>query len=113
MQELGISKEVFEASKEALLEEEDETHPDTEHDDFLEGKSELIQIENRVQEILPEVIIPASLSKQLTKNILLDVNARALHTVKKKLQLLMAEADLVPLVVDTLAVDYAYLDYGY
>jgi len=40
---------VFEASKEALLEEEEEdTNPDTPHDLFLEGKSELIQIETTV-----------------------------------------------------------------
>jgi len=62
---------------------------------------------------LPEIIIPASLTKQLTKSILLDVNTRALITVRKKLQPMMKEADLVPLIVDTLAVDYAYLDYGY
>lgn len=60
-----------------------------------------------------DVAIPKSLSKDKTIEIFMDVSDRGLNIIKTKLMHEITESDVIPTILDTLANDLVYMDYGY
>ena len=103
---IGISREVWEGSNEAYLQ-----GPNTSGGTMNENY-ELQQVERKLYEYLPQPILPRYLNKERAKEILIDVNLRAKNLFKSKLQALVSSPEMEPLLVETLAYDLGYLDYG-
>lgn len=56
--------------------------------------------------------MPKFLTKERVKEILIDVNLRAKNVYRMKMSNLMQSHEMEPLLIETLAYDFAYMDYG-
>ena len=99
IEQIGITRETWEISNELYLQDAKE-------------QQELQRLEKKIHEHLPQPTLPKSLSKRKAKEILLDVNNRA-KTIFKKMQGMISCPEIEPLIIETIAYDLAFLEYGF
>ena len=111
LEKIGIDHDTWEGSRQLYIHGVETQEGDTPSED---GYS-IDTIDKRVYEFLPQPNLPKSLSRDKTKQILLDVNHRAHRLFVKEMRLYVEETfspEFEPLLMESLAFDLTFLEYS-
>jgi hypothetical protein len=112
LHKVGINNDIWEASRGCYIQSEN----DESTNGLASGGHTIESIDKRVYEFLPQPNVPKSLTKEKTKQVMIDVNYRAAQVFKYHLRDNLGDycpPEYEPLLMETLAFDFASLEYNY
>lgn len=74
---------------------------------------EFQNIENKIYDFQTAPQIPKSLNRYKAKEIMMDANNRAKNLYRGLLAQFLADHNIEPLLIETIAYDLVFIDYGY